>query len=134
MSPNILQLGHTKIVNKCIWALLPPEISNSQWFVHFFLNSSQNKRRSLMRFFLSPSSTASVKSHSHASSYFSMHQLEFESVPEKESPCISRFSILPLVASQILHSMFQLGLWPRYIKTSQCPVSQGSSQGKDPPD
>lgn len=45
--------------------------------------SAQNKRRPLMSFFSSPSRPASVKSHSHASSCFSVPQQRFESLPKK---------------------------------------------------
>lgn len=73
-----------------------------------------------MPFFSSPSSPASVKSHSHASSYFSMHQLGFDLVPKKESYCISRFS----------HWLENLQVSPLDGSTISWVISQRS--GQDP--
>lgn len=79
-------------------------------------------------FFSSLSCPAAVKRHAHTSSYFSMHQLVFESVPETESQCISRFSILLLVCEGL--SFLNLARCPDMWKTSWVPSSQRS--GQDP--
>lgn len=62
--------------------------------------------------FTSPSSPASVRSHSHTSGYFFVHQLGFELVHKKNIHCISRFSLWPLVAGIM----------------SWVPISHGSGQ------
>lgn len=59
---------------------------------HFPLNN----RRPLMSFLSSPCSTASVKSHPHASGCFFVYQPEFEKVPQKNKPCVSGFRVPPL--------------------------------------
>lgn len=122
----ILQLRHTtvnKLFSLSLCYLQNPSALGGQ--TKFY--SSQNKRRSLMLFLSSPARPASVKSHSHASSYFSMHQLRFELVPTRASQSISRFSIYSSHWLQVL-IMLKLGLMPRYRKTSWVHIGQRSGQ------
>lgn len=90
---------HDTIVNKLFFLLLYYLQNSSGLSGLSMFYSSQSKSRSLMLFFSSPSSLASVRSHTYTASSCSMHQQGFEMVPKTESQRISRYSNWPLVAS-----------------------------------